>query len=161
MSQLPSRETIVVGIDRSAACTAALRWASGEARRRNARLHAVHVVEPDGRERPFAARDLGLALEAARRTVPGRVADQVFAEGTDVDVAVSVVTGEVATQLAREAGDAALVVIGAPDSLRHRSLPHDLATRCLCPVATVGPLGEATYADVPPARTKGASHARP
>jgi hypothetical protein len=60
-----------------------------------------------------------------------------------------VVPGEVGARLAREATDAALVVIGAPDSIHHSALPLDLASRCRCPVVTVGTLGDATYVDAP------------
>lgn len=154
--------TIVVGVDGSAASAAAVRWAAAEARRRSARLHAVRVVEsgrasgisPDGG-------DIRLELDLARQTVPGRVGRWVFDAGIEVDIAVSVATGAVADQLAREAGDASLVVIGAPGALRHSELPAELACACRCPVAVVGALGDVTFVDVPVHSTrKEARHAR-
>jgi nucleotide-binding universal stress UspA family protein len=146
-------QTIVVGVDTSAASAAAVRWAAAEADRRGARLHAVHVVEPADRG-PRPDRDLRLQLEVARQTVPGRVGDWVFRSGAEVDIAVSVVTGDIASQLAREAGDATLVVIGAPESLHHSDLPDALVRRCLCPVVMVG-----TFGDVTRLRTRTPAHA--
>jgi hypothetical protein len=61
-----------------------------------------------------------------------------------VDIGVSVVTGAAARRLAREAGDAALVVIGTPESLHHSDLPDDLVRGCLCPVVMVGAFGDVT-----------------
>jgi nucleotide-binding universal stress UspA family protein len=153
--------TVLVGVDGSAASAAATRWAAAEARRRHARLHAVHVVERGRNGQVTRDRDFRLELDDARQTVPGRVGAWVFRAGIDVDIAVSVVTGDVAAQLAREAADASLVVIGSPDSLHHSDLPTDLARGCLCPVVVVGTFGDATYVDVSShPSTEGASHAR-
>jgi nucleotide-binding universal stress UspA family protein len=168
----PRHETILVGVSASAASAAAVRWAAAEASLRGARLHAVHVVEHGRPEECGPNHDLRLELDLARRTVPGRVGECVFRAGLDVELAVSVVTGDVAAQLARESADASLVVVGEPDSLRRSGLPADLAAACLCPVAVVGTGGDATYVDLPvattmattmptPMTTKGASHARP
>lgn len=162
MLQSSPHQTVVVGVDGTAASAAAVRWAAAEAARRGARLHAVHVIEHGECEYLRHPRDVRLELESARQTVPHRVAAWVWAEGLDLDIAVSVVTGDVAHQLAREAGDAALVVIGAPGSLHHTALPADLALGCLCPIAVVGALGDVAYVDIPVhSSTKGASHARP
>jgi nucleotide-binding universal stress UspA family protein len=152
---------IVVGVNTSAASEAAMRWAAAQAARRHARLHAVHVVEHGIPGSTPPDRDLQLELQTARLNVPGRVGGWMFRAGIDVDVAVSVVTGSVADQLAREAGDASLVVIGTPDSLHHSALPADLAYGCLCPVAMVGTFGDVTYVDViGQPSTKGTRHAR-
>lgn len=154
--------TVLVGVSGSAASAAATRWAAAEAARRGARLHAVHVLEPGRTPEISPHRDLLLDLDLARRTVPGRVGGWVFRADVDVEVAVSVVTGDAVEQLAREAADASLVVIGAPDSLRDSVLPAELAVECLCPVVVVGALGDVTHLDVRAfTSVKGASHARP
>ena len=123
--------------------------------------HRSSTTGPTRREETATGHDLQLDLEAARQTVPSRVSGWVFRAGIDADIAVSVVTGDVADQLARESGDAILVVIGAPDSLHHSALPADLAYACLCPVAVVGTFRDVTYVDVAVhPSTEGASHAR-
>jgi len=155
-------ETIVLGVSGSAASASAARWAAAEASRRSARLHAVHVVEPGRRGTISPDRETRLEIDSARRSVPGRVAEWIFRAGFEVELAVSVVCGDVAQQLARESYDASLVVVGAPDSLHRSTLPADLAIGCLCPVAVVGTFGEVSYVEAPLSRpTKGASHARP
>jgi nucleotide-binding universal stress UspA family protein len=50
----PGRQRIVVGVDRSAAALAALRWAVAEARLRDATLHVVHAWEPVTYRAPYA-----------------------------------------------------------------------------------------------------------
>jgi len=142
--------TVLVGVSGSAASAAATRWAAAEAARRGARLHAVHVVEPGRAPEISPHRDLRLDLDLARRTIPGRVGGWVFRAGIDVEVAVSVVTGDAVEQLAREAADASLVVIGAPDSLGDSVLPAELAAECLCPVVVVDALGDVSHLDARP-----------
>jgi nucleotide-binding universal stress UspA family protein len=154
--------TVLVGVDGSSACAAAVRWAAAEAVRRRARLHAVHVVTHVSGTDLGLDPDTRLELQRARQSVPGKVGGWVTAEEIEVDVAVSVLTGDVASQLARESRDAVLVVIGTPHALRPSTLPVDLALACMCPVAMVGELGDATFVE-PPVRlaTEGATRARP
>jgi nucleotide-binding universal stress UspA family protein len=161
MNKTRQHETIVVGVDGSAASTAAVRWAAAEASRRGSRLHAVRVVEHGPAAEMSPERDIRLELDLARQTVPGRVGGWVFDAGIEVDIAVSIVTGDVADQLARAAGDASCVVIGAPGALQHSGLPAKLACSCLCPVAVVGAFGDVTFVDAPvQPRRQEARHAR-
>jgi nucleotide-binding universal stress UspA family protein len=161
MTDSPFHETIVVGVDTSASSAAALCWAAVEAEHRRARLHAVHVVEHAERRSASPDRDLDLDLRAARLTMPGRVGDWLYRAGVDVDVAVSILTGDVAGQLARTASDASLVVVGAAGSSHHRALPTDLAGDCMCPVVVVDERGDTTYIDQPQHQSpRGVHHAR-
>ena len=50
----PAPQQIVVGVHRSAASLAALRWAAAEARLRRATLHVVHAWEPAVRRASYA-----------------------------------------------------------------------------------------------------------
>lgn len=136
-------ETVLVCVDGTSGSAAAVRWAATEAARRGARLHAVHVVDHSWRhDAPLEAgpeRD----VDHARQTVPNQVATWVAETGADVAIAVSVVSGEVATRLAHESADAYLVVVGAPDGIHHQGLPALLRTECPCPVVVVTADGDA------------------
>jgi len=50
----PAPHQIIVGVHRSAASLAALRWAAAEARLRRAELHVVHAWEPAVRRASYA-----------------------------------------------------------------------------------------------------------
>jgi CBS domain-containing protein len=107
---------VLVGVGTSPASTAALRWAAAEAVRRDAVLYAVHVVPPT------PSNDVA----DARRRVPGRVGDRLSDACAPRAVAVQVVTGDPAEQLASLAGDASVVVIGQPTADAHADLPPRL-----------------------------------
>jgi nucleotide-binding universal stress UspA family protein len=152
-------QTVLVGIDGTANCAAAVQWAAAEAARRGSRLHAVHVVKLKDRYDAGLGADSRLELAHARETVPGRVAGWVFAAAIEVDIAVSVVSGDVADQLVAEAKDASLLVVGSPDGPQHADLVSTLAARCLCPVAVVTESGEAHVVnDHSIVQPQGASH---
>lgn len=93
----PARQRIVVGVHRSAASVAALRWAAAEARLRRATLHVVHAWEPaacrasyailgdrapSGQEQPWAQGVLDAVMRDVYGTeVPSGVTAEL-AEGT-------------------------------------------------------------------------------
>lgn len=143
-------ETVVVGVDGTAGGAAAVRYAATQAAARGARLHAVHVMDRAGRHDAPLESDPALGLDHARRTVPSRVAEWVGQAGADVEVAVSIVVGDVVERLAHEAVDATLVVVGAPDGERHHELPAALRSVCLCPVTVVDPDGGVVPTSAPP-----------
>lgn len=151
--------TVLVGIDGTANCGAAVQWAAAEAARQGARLHAVHVVNLADRYDAAFGADAGLELARARETVPARVAALVFAAAVEVDLAVSVVPGDVVDRLVAEADEVSLVVVGTPDGTRHADLASTLATHCSCPVAVVAENGDAelVYPDTT-LQPRGASH---
>jgi nucleotide-binding universal stress UspA family protein len=142
-------QTVLVAVNRSAACACAVRWAASEAARRGARLHAIHVTDPSGRHDTRLERDHRLALDHARRTLPSRVADWLARAGHDLDLTVTVASGGVAERLALAAEGAALLVVGAPDGAGHRGLPQTLAEHCTCPVAVVSQDGGVAYVETP------------
>jgi nucleotide-binding universal stress UspA family protein len=107
---------VLVGVGSSPASTTALRWAAAEAVRRDAVLYAVHVVPPT------QSND----VVDARRRIPGRVADRLSDTCLPRVVAVHVMTGLLAEQLASLAGDASVVVIGQPTADAHADLPQRL-----------------------------------
>ena len=115
----PAPQQIIVGVHRSAASLAALRWAAAEARLRRAELHVVHAWEPavhrasyailgdspaTGQERLRAQSVLAAVMRGVYGSVipPGITAE--LAEGTAERVLV---------QRSREAG---LLVLGAADA---------------------------------------------
>lgn len=169
----PAHETVVVAVNGSSASAAAVQWAAAEAGRRHARLHAVHVVGGGRPESTPPGADPRAELQDARQLIPGRVGGWVARAGVEVDLAVSVVSGDLAGQVEREARDAAVLVLGAPDGPQHHGLPEELSGSCLCPVVVVDREGDATFLEAPDTyrtpsvpdhtlpRASGADHARP
>jgi nucleotide-binding universal stress UspA family protein len=154
------QQTVLVGVDGNAASAAAVRWAAVEAARRGARLHAVHVVDRSRRHGARLETDPDHELNEARQTVPARVGDWIFRAGLEAELTVSVVSGDLASQLAHEACDATLVVVGAPDGPHREGLPSALVSRCSCPVAVVGLAGDVEFPGGATNLSEGARHAR-
>jgi nucleotide-binding universal stress UspA family protein len=133
---------VVVGVDGSAASAAALRWAVEEARRRDARLvalHAWHHAPFDGGTGHDPA--TGAEVGAARA---GRLLDAALAaEDTEgVDVRCVVTRSGAAAALLDAAADAAVLVVGARGAggfagLRLGSVGQHTARHARCPTVVV------------------------
>jgi nucleotide-binding universal stress UspA family protein len=139
---------VVVGVDASGACPAALEVAFRAAAQRGLSVTALHAWTPGvppgnrplGRSDDARERRAGLRLERALEPWRTRF--------TDVRVQTRVSVAEPAAALIRESRGAALVVIGSP---RHRwagasraaSVSRVVAQEARCPVVVVHP-GEAT-----------------
>jgi nucleotide-binding universal stress UspA family protein len=141
----PGQQRIVVGVDRSAAALAALRWAAGEARLRNATLHVVHAWEPvtyrapyavphdwptDEQERLQARCDLAAAVRA------------VFGSETPAGVIQELAEGVAERVLVDRSRGAGLLVLGAvaPQSPGQPTGP--VVRACMssaqCPLVIIG-----------------------
>jgi nucleotide-binding universal stress UspA family protein len=112
-------QQIIVGVHRSAASLAALRWAAAEARLRRAMLHVVHAWEPAVRRASYAILGDGSAsgqerlraqrvLAAVMRDVYGSEIPQ----GTTADLA----EGTAERVLVQRSREASLLVVGAADA---------------------------------------------
>jgi nucleotide-binding universal stress UspA family protein len=142
--------TIVVGIDGSAAADAALAWALAEARLREARLLVAHAwsVPVLAYASPYggAAATTGI-VEASRKAAHDLVdaaLERHDAEGIDVERAV--VEGAPATALLDAAADADLLVLGSRGhggftGLLLGSVSQQCAHHARCPVVIVRAAG--------------------
>ncbi|MFE4588523.1 universal stress protein [Streptomyces laurentii] len=140
---------VVVGVDGSRDCRAAIAFAVAEAGLREARLQAVWVWP-----RPLLSRDdVAEGLAERRRLLAEAVAG--WAERRpDVGIEQEVVRGHPVEELARAAGSAVAVVVGRRgrggySGMRLGSTAHGLLRHATCPVIAV-PLPEATETDGTP-----------
>jgi len=112
----PAQQRIVVGVKRSAASLAALRWAAAEARLRHVALHVVHAWEPAVRRASYAVLDDSPAGGQERlRAKDNLAAIMRAAFGTEEPAGMTAEIAEgmaerVLTHRSREAG---LLVLGA------------------------------------------------
>ena len=96
----PAEQRIVVGVKRSAASLAALRWAAAEARLRHATLHVVHAWEPAIRRASYAI--LGDSPAGGQERLRARdnlAAIMLAAFGTDMPAGM---TAEILAQFGRD-----------------------------------------------------------
>lgn len=138
----PATNTVLVGVDGSAAAEAALLWAVDEADRRDAELLVVHAWEyPYGSELASATVldltrvDAALVLDAAVERCRERGRGPVRGE---------LVEGQPAQAIVDRAGRADLVVVGSRGrggfrSLLFGSVAHRVAEHSPCPVVVVRP----------------------
>lgn len=137
-----ARHPVVVGVDASAASLDAARFAAVEARRRRVPLRIVHVLSWPLDSLVLPAMDLDAAgqLRAGAEAVGQRAADLVAA--ADLEVEVSVETGDPVAVLRAASDEAELVVLGARGiggiaGLLVGSTAHGLVAHSGCPVVVL------------------------
>ena len=112
----PAQQRIVVGVKRSAASLAALRWAAAEARLRHAALHVVHAWEPAARRASYAVLDDSPAGGQERlRAKDNLAAIMRAAFGTEepAGMTAEIAEGMAERVLAHRSREAGLLVLGA------------------------------------------------
>src|SRR4051812_36699210 len=149
MTETSRQQTIVVGVDGSAASKAALRWAVEEARLRGATVDAVHawqfvqvgLTDYGGTGVPMVT---SVDLEKLAETTLQEAVADVVGDDLSVPVRTSTRRGHAATQLVEASADADLVVVG---SVGHGafagmllvSVSMHVVHHATCPVAVVRP----------------------
>lgn len=141
---------VIVGISRSQASWWALAWATGEARRRGARLLLVHVFRPHA----FSAAEAGDCfggvlddpdgdrLREGHMLILAAIGQAVGKMPRGIDCERSVVPGRTAAELARLAHGGDVLVLGARRrGWLRRHAPGSVARACArradCPVVIV------------------------
>ena len=112
----PAQQRIVVGVKRSAASLAALRWAAAEARLRHAALHVVHAWEPATRRASYAILGDSPAGGQERLRAKDNLAAIVLAAfGTELpgDMTAEIAEGMAERVLMHRSREASLLVLGA------------------------------------------------
>ena len=112
----PAQQRIVVGVKRSAAGLAALRWAAAEARLRHATLHVVHAWEPAAQRASYAILGDSPAGGHERLHAEDNLAAIMRATfGTEVPAGMTaeVAEGMAERVLVHRSRDACLLVLGA------------------------------------------------
>ena len=143
MSPEVAAPPIVVGLARTPAGSAALRWATGQALRRGVRVLAVQVYDRVGRA------DLSLVVDHDEERTLERIRghchliDVLGPAVTDQCVVYSQRDGSVAEQLVEASRDAELVVVGVPSCTETQELVQELRERSDCPVVAVDEWGNA------------------
>jgi nucleotide-binding universal stress UspA family protein len=112
----PAPQRIVVGVHRSAASVAALRWAAAEARLRRARLHVVHVWEPAACRASYAILGDRAPSGQERRRAQGvldGVIRAVYGSEVLAGITAELAEGMAERVLVQRSGAAGLLVLGA------------------------------------------------
>jgi nucleotide-binding universal stress UspA family protein len=112
----PAEQRIVVGVNRTAASVAALRWAAAEARLRRTTLHVVHAWEPAVHRASYAILlDSPVLGHERRRAQDNLAAIMCAAFGGEIpeDITAEVAEGMAERVLAHLSQDASLLVLGA------------------------------------------------
>jgi nucleotide-binding universal stress UspA family protein len=126
---------IVVGLDRSAAAAAAVRWAADQARSSGAALRLIHVWQLSAVSAAAVAGgagDLWAAADADARAQATHWAQAALADSTDVRWTLELAEGAPGPVLVARSRDAALLVLGAREHRRlHRALHGSASHYCL------------------------------
>ena len=112
----PAQQRIVVGVKRSAASLAALRWAAAEARLRHATLHVVHAWEPAARRASYAILGDSPAGGQERLRAKDNVAAimrAAFGAEMPTGMTAEIAEGMAERVLVHHSRDACLLVLGA------------------------------------------------
>jgi nucleotide-binding universal stress UspA family protein len=112
----PAKQRIIVGVKRSAASLAALRWAAAEAGLRRATLHVVHAWEPAARRASYAVLgDSPAGGQERLRAKDNLAAIMRTAFGAEVPAGMTaeITEGMAERVLAHRSRDADLLVLGA------------------------------------------------
>jgi nucleotide-binding universal stress UspA family protein len=135
--------TIVVGVNGSRGSAAALRWATDEARRRDARLRVVLCWKPEARAYYAPQRglpDSGGHIFARQLAATVR---EVLDGDTPRGLTTQVVEGEAERALVAESAGADLLVLGSTSPGQAGLAVGPVIRACLsrarCPVVVVGP----------------------
>ncbi|MGE0217613.1 universal stress protein [Mycolicibacterium sp.] len=147
MSPTGTRDSVVVGIDGTAAADDALDWASAEAAARGCGLRIVHafrpslIVDPYGVVPPLG--DLPVVWAAAERVLV-QAAARARSVAADLPVTARLLQGTAVPALLGEACDAGVLVLGGRSGrgLRgrlSRSVSGQVAAQAPCPVVIVRP----------------------
>jgi len=112
----PAPQQIIVGVHRSAASLAALRWAAAEARLRRAMLHVVHAWEPAIRRASYAILGDGAASGHERLRAQGVLtAIMLGVYGSEIPpgITAELAEGMAERVLVQRSQQASLLVLGA------------------------------------------------
>ena len=137
-------QRVVVGIDGSDSALRAVRWAAGQARRRNAGLRLVHAVEVFTGYAPRVVdwHALQTAMQERGRLWLDKARDEARQVAPALHVDTDLVEVSPVVALARESVDAALVVLGSRglggfSGLVLGSTAVQLAGRARCPLVVI------------------------
>ena len=112
----PAPHQIIVGVHRSAASLAALRWAAAEARLRRAELHVVHAWEPAVRRASYAILGDSTATGQERlraEWVLAAVMRGVYGSEIPRGITAELAEGTAERVLVQRSREAGLLVLGA------------------------------------------------
>jgi nucleotide-binding universal stress UspA family protein len=149
----PAPQQIIVGVHRSAASLAALRWAAAEARLRRAMLHVVHAWEPAVCRASYAILGDDEASGQERLQAQGVLAGVMrggYGSEIPPGVTAELAEGTAERVLVQRSREASLLVLGAADAHLAGRPAGPVIRACMrsarCPLVII-----TAAADAPPA----------